>query len=82
MKELMRIFTEKYEAYYGVRPFSPIQIEQIEEIPARKLVTRYQGYILPAGMEPMSLEENASIWIFCTRQVWEVKMHRALECLK
>lgn len=36
-------FYRKYEAYYGVRPFSPIQMEKIEEIPARKLVTRYQG---------------------------------------
>ena len=69
-------FYRKYEAYYGIPPASPINLSNGKSSCPKRLVTRYQGSYITA----FAVKE--SILISCIRQVWEVKIRKALECLK
>lgn len=43
-------FKRKYEAYYGIRPFSSVEVKLKEGYRPRKIVTKYQGIYVNAWL--------------------------------
>ena len=43
-------FKRKYEAYYGIRPFSLVEVKLKEGYRPRKIVTKYQGIYVNAWL--------------------------------
>ena len=41
-------FKRKYFSYYGVRPYSNVEIELLNNTAPRKMVTKYQGLYINA----------------------------------